>query len=103
MYKICQLQFCFDVPSNVIGKTVEFLLYKRLEMLTRKIVRKAVFCVDNVDPSLAVNDLCQFVSSMNVKVNVIQLILVVDVMRQNRRRIAKPSDFVSTILTEIVC
>ena len=34
----------------------------------KKIVRKAVFCVDNVDPSLAVNDLCQFVSSMNVKV-----------------------------------
>jgi len=34
----------------------------------KKIVKKAIFCIDNVDPSSDVNDLCQFVQSMNVKV-----------------------------------
>ena len=34
----------------------------------KHITKKAIYCVDNVDPSLAVTDLCQFVNSLGVKV-----------------------------------
>lgn len=34
----------------------------------KHIIKKAIYCVDNVDPSLAVTDLCQFVNSLGVKV-----------------------------------